>query len=80
MIHWLLHFLGMDNLSGPFYGFWSGSGSDVGEIAIIGGMVTLVRKHNCHTRGCWRVGRFPAIEGGGWGYCRRHHSTNGEHT
>ena len=33
-------------------------------------MITLVRKHNCHERRCWRVGRH-AVDGTPW--CNRHH-------
>ena len=45
---WLLHVLGVDNVSGRWYGFWSGFGSDVGEVAIVGGLITIVRRHTCH--------------------------------
>jgi hypothetical protein len=64
---WLLHVLGVDNLSGRWYGFWSGAGSDLAYLGIIG---TLYRKHNCHQNGCWRVGRH-TVDGTPW--CDRHH-------
>ena len=67
---WLLHALGIDTTTGPAYAFWSGTGSDLGELAIIGGMITLVRKHNCHERRCWRVGRH-VVDGTPW--CNHHH-------
>jgi hypothetical protein len=67
---WLLHLFGIDTTTGPWYAFWSGAGSDIGELAIIGGMVTLVHKHNCHQRQCWRVGRH-IVDGTPW--CNRHH-------
>lgn len=43
-MHWLLHVLGVDNVAGPWYGFWSGFGSDLGEAALIVGAVLGVRK------------------------------------
>jgi len=67
---WLLHVLGVDNVSGRWYGFWSGFGSDIGELAIVGGLLALVRKHNCEVHGCWRLGRHATA--GGHLVCRRH--------
>lgn len=65
--HLILHWLGLDNEAGRPYAFWSGAGSDLGYLAIIGGMW---RKHNCHSKGCWRVGRHH-VDGTPW--CDRHH-------
>ncbi len=73
MLNWLYVHLGIAG-SGPWYGFWSGFGSDVGEIAIIGGLLTLVRHHNCHVRRCWRIKRHP-VEGTPYVTCRKHHPT-----
>jgi hypothetical protein len=70
MLHWLSHFFGLDNLSGPFYGFWSGVGSDIGEVTIIGGLVTIGRHKNCHVKGCWRIGRH---HHGPYLLCSKHH-------
>jgi hypothetical protein len=43
----------------PYYNFWSGFGSDIGEAtliaAILGPVIVATRHHNCETRGCWRV-------------------------
>jgi hypothetical protein len=48
-VNWLiLHWLGVDNLSGPIYGFWSGFGSDVGEIAIVGVLARVARRMIMH--------------------------------
>lgn len=72
---WLAHILGIDNESGPIYAFWSGFGSDIGELAILGGMVTFYRRHTCHVnhpRFCWRWGAHP-VEGTPYKTCRRHH-------
>ena len=50
----LLHFFGIDDTSGRWYAFWSGFGSDLGELAIVG---AILRHVNCHEKGCWRLGR-----------------------
>ena len=79
-MHWLYVHTGLSSAGGAWYLFWSGFGSlfeRTIELVVIGGI--LLRKHNCHSRGCPRIGRFPAVEGGGWQYCRKHHTTNGEH-
>lgn len=68
----LQHFIGADNVSGAAYGFWSGFGSDLGEVAIIGGVIQLVRHHNCHVKGCPRVGKFQ-VEGTPYKVCKLHH-------
>ena len=67
MIHFLRHFFGIDNLSGAYYGFWSGVGSDITELALIG---ALWRHFNCHQRGCLRIGRHPH---GPYKLCKKHH-------
>jgi len=71
-MRWVLHVLGVDNLSGPWYGFWSGAGSDIGELAIVGGLVTLVKHRTCHVHRCWRLGRHQIL-GTLYTVCRRHH-------
>ena len=67
---------GIINESGPYYGFWSGFGSDIAEFSILGaigaGVYQLVKKYNCHEPGCWRVGNHPAA-GGQFLLCYRHH-------
>ena len=74
--HWLQVHTGTINETGPYYGFWSGFGSDLTEFGIIGAIATgvyqLVRKYNCHYPGCWRVGNHPAA-GGQFSLCYRHH-------
>lgn len=69
----LEHVLGFD-MSGDWYGFWSGLGSDLSELAIVGALVAGIRRHNCHIHGCWRVGRFPVTDtdGHNWIVCRKH--------
>jgi hypothetical protein len=74
--HWLGVHTGTLNETGPYYGFWSGFGSDLAEFGILGAIATgvyqLVKKYNCHEPGCWRVGTHPAA-GGQFLLCYRHH-------
>ncbi len=73
MFHALLHFMGvLPRTPSSAYNFWSGFGSDIGEAAIIGGLVAAYRKHNCHEPGCWRLGKHPAANGL-YVLCRKHH-------
>jgi hypothetical protein len=59
-----------------YYNFWSGFGSDLGEVTLITtvaiGVYTGVRKANCHTKGCWRIGHHP-LEGTPYHLCAHHH-------
>ena len=59
-----------------YYNFWSGFGSDLGEATLIGavsiGVYTGVRRVNCHTKGCWRIGHYP-LEGTPYHLCPHHH-------
>jgi hypothetical protein len=71
-MNWLPHILGIDTETGRWYAFWSGFGSDIGQVVIIGGLLSIYRKHNCHVHGCWRLGRHP-VEGTAYVVCRRHH-------
>lgn len=70
-MHWLAHILGLDSASGGWYLAWSGTLSDLGELAIIGGLIGMYRKHNCHVKGCFRLARHP-VPGTPWVVCRRH--------
>jgi hypothetical protein len=70
--YWIGHWMGIDNGSGPWYLFWSGFGANLGELAIVAGLVSLYLRHNCHVKGCWRIGRHP-VEGTTWVVCRKHH-------
>ena len=67
---WLYVHFGI-NGSGPWYGFWSGAGSDIGELAIVGSLLTLVRSRNCEVHGCPRLGRHTTAAG--HRVCKRHH-------
>jgi hypothetical protein len=74
--HWLQVHTGTVNEPGPYYGFWSGFGSDLEEFGILGAigaaLYSLVRKYNCHEPGCWRIGNHPAADGQ-FNLCYRHH-------
>lgn len=74
--HWLAVHTGIVDMSGPYYAFWSGFGSDIAEFSLVGAAITAVyqlnRKFNCHQRGCWRIGTHPAA-GGQFLLCYRHH-------
>src|SRR5215471_7889849 len=76
MGHWLQIHTGTVNEPGPYYGFWSGFGSDLAEFSILGAVGTaayqVVKKYNCHAPGCWRVGTHPAA-GGQFLLCYGHH-------
>ena len=75
--HWVALHTGIVH-GGPdeFYNFWSGFGSDLGEVTLISavgiGVYTGVRKVNCHTKGCWRIGRH-SLDGTPYILCRHHH-------
>lgn len=43
-MHWLLHVLGADNGSGPFYLFGSGTGGLLIDYIVIGGIALLARR------------------------------------
>ena len=76
MGHWLQIHTGTVNETGPYYGFWSGFGSDREEFGILGAIgaaiYSLFKKYNCHEPGCWRIGNHPAA-GGQFHLCYRHH-------
>ena len=70
----IYHYLGLKG-SGSWYGWWSGAGSDVGEVVLIGLAATFYRQHTCHVKGCWRLHwkQWVAPEGHTHALCRRHH-------
>jgi hypothetical protein len=49
---WFYVYLGLSG-TGPYYAFWSGFGSDIGEFAIV---IALLKTVNCHEKGCWKLG------------------------
>lgn len=69
MIRFLLHVLGVDDMNGRWYAFWSGSGGDASLATMAW---ASLRRHNCHYRWCPRIGRHP-VPGKGWLLCAKHH-------
>jgi hypothetical protein len=67
LLYWLQFHTGTINEAGPYYGFFSGFGSDLGEYVIatsvLGGLYHAVKKNNCHTHGCLRIGSYPTKDG-----------------
>lgn len=61
-------------LEGLGYAFWSGIGSDFGQVtlitAVIASTLTFWRHHECNQEGCHRLGRF---KHGHLQLCHRHH-------
>jgi hypothetical protein len=56
MSHWLstaVRVYLLHPLTGAGYAWWSGAGSDLGEITII---AVVIRYLNCNEKGCWRFG------------------------
>jgi hypothetical protein len=51
------------------YNFISGP---LADITLIGGGIALLRHHNCHVKGCWRLARHP-VAGTDYIVCRTHH-------
>lgn len=50
LVHYILHWSGIDNVNGTSYAFWSGIGSDIGELVIFGYLVNWYRQHKKHMR------------------------------
>lgn len=76
--HWLAYMTGSLNTGGtpPNYNFWSGFGSDLGEITLIGAALTVYKRFTCHTWWCVRHGTYDFTDAGtGLTYrlCRRCH-------
>jgi len=70
--HWLTVHTGSSNTPGspPNYNFFSGVGSDISELTLVGALIGGWRKTNCHQPGCWRIGRHH-VDGTPW--CDHHH-------
>jgi hypothetical protein len=71
LFHWFEIHTGTVGESGPYYGFWSGFGSDIGEATLIVGVWAAWHHHNCHVKGCVRLGR--PVDGTPYVACPRHH-------
>src|ERR1700760_461320 len=51
------------------YNFISGP---LADITLLGGAYAIVRRHNCHAKRCWRIGRHQ-VAGTTYVVCRKHH-------
>jgi hypothetical protein len=69
---WFLHYTGTSDTSGKWYGFWSGFGSDLGELTLITAVIAAARHKNCYKRGCWRLGHIDPKHG--HPACKKHHT------
>lgn len=67
----IAHVLGLDDAAGHWYLWWSGAGADLGELAVVGTLISLYRKHTCEIHRCPRLGRH--LTAAGHRLCRRHH-------
>lgn len=74
MGRWFAHVLGLDNVSGMWYAFWSGFG---GDLTLFGSAFMVYRRFTCHVdspRFCWRPGIHP-VDGTPYRACKKHHPT-----
>jgi hypothetical protein len=71
--HWLLNVTGtvIPANGSKWYNFWSGFGSDFGEIAILGSIIALYKHHNCTVKGCPRIGHH-SVTGTPYKTCHKH--------
>ena len=65
--YWLWH-----PLFGPGYQFYSGVGSDISEITILGAAIALLKHANCDAPRCLRYGPHRTADGH-HKLCRKHH-------
>ena len=69
---WFECHMGQSGKCSPaYYNAWSGWVSDITELAVLGGLVQVFRHHNCHVKGCLRMGK--PVEGTPYLACHRHH-------
>lgn len=57
------------------YQFWSGIGSDISEITLLGFALAFWRQHNCHVHRCWRL-QWHAHPDHGHPVCKKHHPSD----
>lgn len=74
MWHWFQHAFStyiIHPLRGDGYQWWSGVGSDLGELTLVVAILGTYKHHACHEKGCWRLGhRHPEH---GLPTCHRHY-------
>lgn len=69
IIELILKYTGSNNTSGVYYGFWSGFGSDIAELGLLG---IFYKKFVCHMHGCFRIGHHE-LPYGTFVYCKKHY-------
>jgi len=57
-------------LWGNGYNFWSGIGSDFGEVTLIVALITWYVHNQCHVDKCHKIGRHPFKY---YKLCKKHH-------
>lgn len=70
LFHVFLNWCGASNPAGTTYGFWSGFGSDLGEVTIVVGLIAWWKAGECHVDKCHRRGKHPFKH---YRLCARHH-------
>jgi len=67
---WMVVHFGID--PGPWNLYWGGFGSVMPwSLGIFAGIIGLYRHHNCHVKGCPRLGK--AVDGTPYLACPKHH-------
>ena len=61
--YWIEVHVGAVRETRAYYGWWSGFGSDLGEVTLLGGAIAVWHHHNCHNGGCWRLGKHATPDG-----------------
>lgn len=73
----VIQFLGVKDEGSRWYAFESGSGAIIlGDLPLIGGLLVLVRHHNCEIPGCLRL-QIKRPTAAGHLLCRKHHPAPG---
>src|SRR5580704_13603151 len=78
-IYWngFIQFLGVRNEASRWYAFESGSGAIIlGDLPLLGGLVLLIRHHNCEIPGCPRI-QMKRPTAAGHLLCGKHHPQPG---
>jgi hypothetical protein len=66
---WLYHAVRWTWHDADGYNFISGP---LADITLLGAGYAILRRHNCHVGGCWRIGRAP-VHGTSYIVCKKHH-------
>ncbi|HVV76965.1 MAG TPA: hypothetical protein VHC43_13105 [Mycobacteriales bacterium] len=73
----VITFLGVKNEASRWYAFDSGAGAVIlGDLPLIGGLIILIRHHNCEIPGCLRI-HLKRPTAAGHLLCRKHHPAPG---